>query len=70
MKTEERTPPVMDLISNRLHQLGARTVSGYITAIIAAVLIFFAPEVGIVGGVCAVVIGAISAVLVHPHFSK
>lgn len=50
--------------------MGARMVAGYISAMVAAMLIFFAPEVGIAGGIGAVVIGGISAVLVRPHITR
>jgi hypothetical protein len=48
-------------------QLGARTLFGCATALIAAVLIFSAPEVGIIGACGGIVLGGISAALIRPH---
>jgi hypothetical protein len=45
----------------------SRLIGGCITGLIAAALIFAAPEVGIIGAISAVAMGVVSAVLVHPH---
>jgi hypothetical protein len=45
----------------------SRLIGGCITGLIAAVLIFAAPEVGIIGAISGVVMGVVSAVLVRPH---
>ena len=51
----------------RISRLGARSLTALITALIAAVLLFASPEIGIAGAIGGVVMGGISAVLMRPH---
>jgi hypothetical protein len=57
----------MTSIANGFARLGARMICACAAALIAAVLIFSAPEVGMIGAIGGVVMGGISAVLVRPH---
>lgn len=51
----------------RLHRLGARTLTAMAAALIAAVLLFLSPEIGLAGAIGGVVVGAVSAILIRPH---
>lgn len=46
-------------------RLGTRMIAACVTALIAAILIFAAPEVGFLGAIGGLVMGGISAVLVQ-----
>lgn len=70
MSPHQKCNSISEKFFHKIRQMGARMVAGYISAMVAAMLIFFAPEVGIAGGIGAVVIGGISAVLVRPHITR
>lgn len=56
----------VQFIMKKFSDLGARMVIGCLTAVISVALIFFAPEIGIAGGICGLAFAAVSAVLIHP----
>lgn len=51
----------------RISRLGARSLTALFTALLAAVLLFASPEIGIAGAIGGVVVGGISAILMRPH---
>lgn len=51
----------------RIARLGARTITALVAALIAAVLLFASPEIGLAGAIGGVIVGGISAVLIRPH---
>jgi membrane associated rhomboid family serine protease len=67
MKTGKRRVFEMVSLLKSVSRLGTRTIMACVTGLIAACLIFAAPEVGIAGAIGGVVMGGISAILVHPH---
>lgn len=67
MKDKHRVTQGMNLIIKSVSRLGARMIVACITALIAATLIFAAPEVGIAGAFGGVILAGISAILIHPH---
>jgi hypothetical protein len=67
MTKVRRLGALMHYVIFKFRKLGARTLIGCASALVAAVLIFCAPEVGVVGAAGGVMFGVISAVLVHPH---
>jgi ABC-type lipoprotein release transport system permease subunit len=69
MNTARRWGSFLVLAYRKFSELGVRTLLGCATALIAAVLIFSAPEIGVVGAFGGVVIGGISAVLVRPQIT-
>lgn len=56
----------VQFIMRKFSALGSRMVIGCLTAVISVVLLFFAPEIGLVGGAVGIAIGVVSAVLVNP----
>jgi len=54
-------------ITDALRRLGVRTIAAMMTAFLAALLLFLSPEIGIGGAVGGLVVGVVSAILVHPH---
>jgi hypothetical protein len=61
-----RTRTLQSIIA-RVQRLGARTLTAMATALIASVLLFLSPEIGLAGAISGVVVGGISAVLMRPH---
>ena len=66
MKTAVRKGFAMHY-AQRIAQLGTRMIMACVTALVAAVLIFSAPEVGIAGAIGGLVAGGISVALFKPH---
>lgn len=51
----------------KFRELGIRTIMGCFTALVAALLIAAAPEVGVGVAFGGLVLGGVSAYLIHPH---
>jgi len=56
---------MLSLLHN-FSRLGTRMIAACVSALIAAILIFASPEVGVLGAIGGLVMGGISAVLVQP----
>jgi ABC-type lipoprotein release transport system permease subunit len=67
MKTVRKLSSLMLYAIGKFRDLGARTLLGCASALIAAILVFAAPEVGIAGACSGLAFGVVSAVLIHPR---
>jgi hypothetical protein len=54
-------------IMARIARMGTRTITAMVAALLAAVLLFLSPEIGLASAIGGVFVGAVSAVLLRPH---
>jgi ABC-type lipoprotein release transport system permease subunit len=67
MKRARKVGSFIIVVLRKFGQLGTRMLMGCSAALLAAVLIFSAPEVGVAGAFGGVVLGGISAILLRPQ---